>query len=133
MTNEWILEVETHVPIPIIVSDGTGILKGTLLKAADPWTGSASDGNNDILGGVTKIEKIVSNGETTIGVYRGGIFKVVACGIIAMGDALVTKGSANLVIAATANQKNVIGIALEAATEAETFLMELRPTTMNVS
>jgi hypothetical protein len=133
MANEWVLVHETQLPIPFTVADNVSVEKGTLCKMTDPRTAAASDGNNDIFAGVTAEEKIASDGRTKLGLYRGGIFKVKASGAITVGDPLVTKGSANLVITAAVNQEQVIGIALETAAEAETFLVELRPTVMQLA
>lgn len=133
MANEAVLIFETEHPIPFTVANGTGIEKGTLLKMTDPLTAAASAGANDIFAGIAASEKIANDGKTKLGVYRGGIFKVTASGAITVGNALTTKGSNNLVLAASVNDENIIGIALETAAEAETFLMELRPTVMNLA
>ena len=133
MANEWVLIHETELPIPFTVANATGIEKGAVLKMTDPLTAVASDGANDVFAGIASTEKIASDGVTKLGLYRGGIFKVVASGAITVGNAVTTKGSANLVLVAAVNDENVIGIALETAAEAESFLMELRPTVMNLA
>lgn len=135
MANEAVLIYETEVPIPFIVADGTGVEMGTILKMADPMTASAASGNNDVIAGIAAHEKIASDGVTKLGVYRGGIFRVTASGSVAVGNALVVSGPTanNLVEAGAVNDENVLGIALETATNGETFLMELRPQVMNLA
>jgi len=133
MANEAILVFETEKPIPMTCADGTGIEKGALLKISDPFTVAAGAGASDAVGGIAAEEKIASDGKTKIGVYRGGIFKVVASGAVTVGKAVYIKGSANLVYTGSVNDESALGIALETATEAETFLMELRPTSMELA
>jgi len=133
MANEHVLVFETSLPIPFTCADGSGLEKGQVVKLADPFTVSASAGANDIVGGIVAEEKIASDGKVKVGVYRGGIFKAVASGAITVGNAIVSKGSNNLVVAAAINEENVLGIALETAAEAETFLYELKPTVMNLA
>jgi hypothetical protein len=133
MANEAQIYIETGLPIPFTCSNSVGIERGTILKMTDPFTCAASDGNNDIFAGIAATEKIANDGKTKIAVYREGIFIVTASGAITVGDPLVTKGSANLVITAAVNQEQVIGIALETATEGQTFLMELNPTVMQLA
>ena len=130
MANEAVLIFETELPIPFTCDNATGIEKGTLLKMADPATVSAAIVYGDFCGGIAATEKIVSDGRTKIGVYRGGIFKVFASGSITAGDVLTKSFSTtNLVevaVAADVSSKTW-GIALETATVGESFLMELRP------
>ena len=133
MANEAVLIIETQKPISMTCADNTGIEKGTILKLSDYFTVSASTGAVDIVGGIAATEKIANDGKTKIAVYRGGIFKVVASGTITVGKAVTTKGSNNLVLAAAVNDENVLGIALETAAEGESFLMELRPTEMELA
>ena len=128
MTNEAVLVFETQLPIPMICSDSTGIEKGTLLKLADPFTASAAVVRLDICGGIAAEEKIASDGKVKIGVYRGGIFKVVASGSITCGDPLVKSVlTTNLVETAATNEEPIWGIALETVTTGESLLMELKP------
>jgi len=136
MTNEATLIVETEPPINFTCDNSTGIEKGTILKLSDPMTAAASDGDNDLVAGIAAEEKIESDGKTKIAVYRGGIFKVTASGSVAVGDPLGTDGAANNYVASNIADANLsgakqIGIALEAASDDETFLMELRPNAEN--
>ena len=133
MANEAVLIFETQLPIPMTCADGATIEKGALLKITDPFTVALSDGASNAVGGIAAEEKIASNGKVKIGVYRGGIFKVTASGPITVGKAVYLKGSANLVYTGAVNDESALGIALETATEAETFLMELRPTSMELA
>ena len=133
MANEAVLVFETEKPIPFTCDNSTNIEKGALLKLSDPFTVAASDGASDAVGGIAAEEKIANDGKVKIGVYRGGIFKVVASGAVTAGKAVYLKGSANLVYTGAANDESALGIALETAGEAETFLMELRPTAMELA
>ncbi len=136
MALEANLMIETGRPIPMTVADGTGIEKGTVLKLTDPMTAAPSDGDNDVIAGIAAEEKIASDGRTTLGVYREGVFKMTAGGAITVGDAVNTNastGAANEVVVAGVNDENVLGIALETAADTETLLVELRPTVMNLA
>tara|TARA_Y100000310_G_scaffold343349_1_gene450540 strand:- start:433 stop:843 length:411 start_codon:yes stop_codon:yes gene_type:complete len=136
MANEAVLMVETHLPIQFTVADGTGIEKGAILKMTDPMTAALSDGDGDVIAGIAAEEKIASDGNTTLAVYRGGIFKVLAGAGITVGAALDTHsatGAANEVAPAPVNGENILGIALETASDTHTLLMELRPTVMNLA
>lgn len=132
MANEAVLIYETHLPIPMTVANATGIEKGTVLKLADPLTASAQTALNDIVAGICATEKIASDGLTKTAVYRGGIFKMTASGSITVGDPVVT-ATANKVVTSAVNEENVLGIALETATDGETLLVELRPTRMQLA
>tara|TARA_R100000750_G_scaffold62306_1_gene55650 strand:+ start:1009 stop:1410 length:402 start_codon:yes stop_codon:yes gene_type:complete len=127
MANEAVLMYETHKPIPFTVADGTGIEKGTLLKLTDPMTASASDGADDIVCGIAAEEKIASDGNTKLAVYRGGIFRALAGEAITVGDPLTSHSVANELIVADVNNEQTFGISLETASDTDTFLFELRP------
>lgn len=136
MANEHTLMVETHVPESFTVADGTGIERGALCKLTDPNTAILSDGDEDICAGVAATEKIASDGVTSLGFYRRGVFKAKACGSIAIGDALITNsssGGSNTLSAAGVNAENIVGTSRETATEGQTFLYELNPKTINVA
>jgi len=132
MANEAVLFIEQSVPINFIVSDSTGIERGATLTLSDPMTvvQSSAHAGTDIIGGIAAGEKIANDGKTKIEVYRKGIFKVTASGSVTAGD-LVGFSDTNLVFSLTAPQSittsgaRIAGIALETATDAETFLMEL--------
>lgn len=134
MTNEAVLKIETHIPINYTCSTPVTIEKGAIVKNTDPMTAVLSDGENDIVAGIVQSEKLAA--DTTmdsVAVFRGGVFRVNVCGSVSMGDAVVTGARTNSVRAAAANEKNILGIMLESGSDDNSKLMELRPTTMNVS
>lgn len=136
MALEATLVLETHQPVPFTVADGAGIEKGTVLKLTDPNTAVASDGDNDVIAGIAAEEKIANDGKVRLAVYRGGHFKMTAGGAITVGAPVNTNastGAANEVVAAGINDENVLGIALETASDTDTLLVELRPTTMQLA
>ncbi len=115
------------------VSESVGIEKGSMMTLSDPFTVAATGANADaICGGILKSEKIASDGEVRAPVYRGGIFRGLAGENITVGDPLTSHSVANELIVADINDENVWGIALETATDTDTFLYELRPTTMQL-
>ena len=127
MANEATLIYELGPAIPFTVADETGIAKGTLLTLSDPMTAAANSAIvlGPAVAGIAATEKIANDGVTKLGVFRTGIFKVTASGSVTAGDALATIG--NFVYTAAVNEEDLIGIALETATNGETFLMELKP------
>jgi hypothetical protein len=137
MANEATLIYETGLPIPFTCANATGIEKGTLLTMSDPMTAAACAGDEDIIAGIAATEKIANDGKTKISVYRSGIFKVYASGSITVGDALISASSVtayrNYVKSAGVNGEDIVGISLETATDGQTFLMELKPFTMNLA
>lgn len=137
MANELVLMIETEVPLTMTCADGTGIEKGAVLKLADPFTASTSDGDTDVVAGVCAVEKIASDGVTSVSVFRGGIFKAVAgvAGVTA-GHSVITDSStsaANRLVNSDVNSENIFGVALETATTGETFLVELKPFHVNLA
>ena len=131
MALELTIVVETELPVPFTVADGAGIEKGTLLVMTDPMTAAACTTDNAIIAGVAATEKIASDGITKLGVFRGGIFKA-TCGAAGctVGDALISDcstGDPNEIVQADNASENMLGVALETATDLETFLFELRP------
>lgn len=133
MASEAKLIIELEPPIPFTVSNTTGIAKGSVLKMADPMTASQSTDEADIPAGIAASEKIASDGKTKLGVYRKGIFKVTASGSITVGDAMITSEVDNELATAAVDAENLIGIALETATDGETLLMELNPRVVNLA
>jgi len=131
MANEAVLIHETGLPLPFTVADGTGIEKGAILKMTDPMTAVLADGDGDIIAGIAAEEKIANDGRTKIGVYREGVFRVLAGAAgITVGLAIDTHastGAANEVAAAAAGAGHKLGISLETASDTHTFLMELKP------
>ena len=134
MVNEAVLIIETDLPIPLTCADGTGIEKGAILKLADLATVSLADGTNDVVGGIAGSEKIADDGMVRTDVYRGGIFKVKASGSITVGDSVGTAMTNYVVSNRTTTLLSgslSLGIALETASDEDTFLMELRPSVVN--
>lgn len=135
MTNEAVLVKETELPISFKCSTSTGIEKGAICKNASPMTASLSNGDNDIVAGIAQKE-ILSTNSGFVSIYRGGIFRVKCSGSLSAGDPVITgasTGGTNYVAKAVANNENVLGIMLEDATDAQSKLMELRPTTMQLA
>ena len=132
MANEATLVFETHVPIPFTVANGTGIEKGASLTLSDPMTAATLTASGAAFAGFAAEEKIASDGRTRMATYRGGIFKVTASGAVTVGEA-VTADTANKFVRAAVNNEHLAGIALETAADGETFLMELRPTHVNLA
>ena len=134
MANEAVLIYETEVTIQMTVADGTGIEKGALLKLTDPFTASAASTDHDLVAGIAGAEKIASNGQTKLKVFRAGIFKVLLSGSATVGDPMTIEGdttnsfktAVNLTRAQLSGSRTW-GIALETGTNGETILMELRP------
>ena len=137
MTNEAVLKIETHIPINFTCSTLVTIEKGAIVKMTDPMTAVLADGDNDIVAGIVQSEKLAA--ETTqdsVAVFRGGVFRVTCSGTISTGDPVVTgasTGGTNYVAKAVINNENILGIMLEDATDGQTKLMELRPTTMQLA
>ena len=129
MANEAVLVFDTHVPIPMTCLNANAMEKGTCVKLEDAFTVSASNGAEDYCGGITATEKIASDGRTKVAVYRGGIFKVMSSGSITAGQVVTIHSVANTFVVsdATCVSSKTWGIALETVSNAETFLMELRP------
>lgn len=131
MANEAVLVFETELPIPMTCSSTTAMEKGIVLKLSDPFTAAQQTALNDVVAGINAVELLNPNSGKAA-VYRGGIFKMVASGSIAVGEAVVTATS-NKVVAAVVNNENILGIALETASDGESLLVELRPTVMNLA
>ena len=131
MALEATLLVETEPPVSFTCADGTAIPKGTFVKIADPNTVSIAGTDDDACIGVTAEEKIVSDGQTQVAVYMAGIFKCTAgaAGVTA-GDWVSmdsSTGDDNEVASIGAAEVHAIGMALETATDLETFKLWLKP------
>tara|TARA_Y100000310_G_scaffold295942_1_gene327757 strand:+ start:1677 stop:2090 length:414 start_codon:yes stop_codon:yes gene_type:complete len=127
MANELVLLTELESPVGFTCADGAGIEKGTLLELADPMTVAKVTGAAPLIIGVAAEEKIASDGKTEIGVYLRGIFKATAGGSITVGDGLIGENATNELLTSTAaaDEVEVCGIALETASDGETFKMLL--------
>jgi hypothetical protein len=129
MANETTLVLETEPTISFQCADGTGIEKGAILKLTDQMTASLADGDGDEVAGIAAAEKIANDGNTTIPVYRGGIFKGLAGTAITVGDNIDTHASTGATneLASAPGAGHVVGMALETAGDTDTFLFELKP------
>ena len=137
MALETVLVVETALPINFTCADGTGIEKGSVCKMTDNMTAVLSDGDTDIVAGITQNEKIASDGTTSVAIYREGVFRGYAGAAgVTVGSAIITDsatGAANELVDADVNSENIVGIALETATDGNTFLFELKPMAVNLA
>ena len=136
MVNEAVLKGETHIPINFTCSTAVTIEKGAIVKLTSPMTAVLADGDDDIVAGIVQSEKLgADTTQTSVSVFRGGIFRVTASGSISAGAPVATSATtaSNSVYAAAVNAENILGIMLEDATDGQTKLMELRPTTMNLA
>lgn len=116
---------------------GTGITKGTFLKAADPYTASASTGTGDPFVGfahadVNSSTDTAFNTETSITADKGAMYDLVASGAIAVNAYVKTAAPGNYVMQCTdadmtASIAIVVGIAREAASDGETINVEVLP------
>lgn len=126
MTNEAVLIIETMPPIPFTCANGTGIEKGTLLTLSDPMTVAATSADNDIFAGVAAEEKIANDGNTKIGVYRQGVFRMKDSGSgITVGTDVVVKGANTIGTYTTLDDEKgyKVGQALETAAASDTLLV----------
>ena len=137
MANEAVLKVETHIPVNFTCSTTATIEKGAICKMTDPMTAVLADGDNDIVAGIAQSEKLAADTtQTSVAIFRGGIFRVTLSGTITVGDPVITgasTGGTNYVAKAAADNENVLGVMLESGTDGQTKLMELRPTTMQLA
>ena len=134
MTNEAVLKIETHIPINFTCSTTVTIEKGAICKMTNPMTAVLSNGHNDIVAGIVQSEKLAAEtSQNSVAIFRGGVFRVTVSATVSMGDPVVTSTVANRVGLAGVDDENILGIMLEDATDGQTKLMELRPTTMNLA
>lgn len=131
MALELTLLTELEPPVSFTCANGTGIEKGSLLKITDPNTVVQSGGDNDAVIGIAAEEKIANDGNTQIAVYLRGIFKGTAgaAGVTA-GDGVISDsatGDDNELVTADASSQNILGIALETATDLQTFKLYVNP------
>ena len=128
MADEAVLMVETELPVMFKCADGTGIAKGAVLKLTESMTAIINSGAKDPIAGIAAAEKIANDGITTIPVYLGGIFKMVAVAQILIGAPISVSATANRMQTATgSNGATVCGYALEApAANTNTFLANFK-------
>jgi len=137
MANEAVLKVETHIPINFTCSTTVTIEKGAICKMTSPMTASLADGDADIVAGIAQSEKLAADTtQTSVAIYRGGIFRVTCSGTINDGDPVMTgasTGGTNYVAKATDDCEQILGIMMEDATDGQTKLMELRPVAVQLA
>lgn len=124
MANEAVILTELEPAVGFTVADGTGIEKGTHLKLTDPMTAIITSGAANMFAGIAAEEKVSGDGKTKLGVYLRGIFKGTAGGTITAGDIIQSEtGGTNefLTCAAATDNAGGCGIALEDATDGQTF------------
>ena len=109
------------VPVRFTCADGTGIEKGTILWLDDARSVSGVSATLEPFAGIASVEKVASDGSTTIGCWTKGIFDMYAASAISAGDPVVLSGQNMVSGASVAPINQVIGIALEDATAAETI------------
>ena len=109
----------------ITVADGAGIEKGTVMKfSSDPNTGAASSADGDLFMGILAEEKVASDGQTEVAVWRKGVFalKTSGSGTAVLGAPVKING-ANLIDVADDDTievaTQVVGIALETGGNSE--------------
>lgn len=131
MANEAIKREGPYLKRDFTVADGTGIEKGAFLAMTDPRTAIAFSALRQVAAGIAEVEKVASDGSTRLSVARTGVYDVVASGAVGIGSPLMVAWDAtsgNRVMVANgiaASGAVVIGHALETASDAEVFQMEL--------
>ena len=137
MALETTLVIETAPPVPYTCADGTGIEKGALLEVSDPLTVATTNGDADPIVGIAAEEKIANDGKTTIGVFEEGRFRGFAGAAgVTVGLAIITDtatGAANELVVADVNSERMVGMALETATDGQSFLFKLNPINVNLA
>lgn len=137
MALEAVLVHELEPAVPFTCADGTGIEKGALLILTDPMTVATTTGDTDAIVGIAAEEKIASDGKTSIAVYMRGIFKGFAGAAgTTVGLGLISDtgtGAANELVNADVNSENIVGRALETATDTQSFMFILAPFNVNVA
>ena len=123
MAFELKILTELEPAVSFTCSDSVGIEKGTLLELSDPMTVAKVAGAAPLIIGVAAEEKVANDGKTKIGVYLRGIFKGFAGGSITVGDGLIGESGTNELLTSTptADEVEICGIALETASDLESF------------
>ena len=131
MALEATLVYELEPAIPFTCANGTTIEKGSILEISDPATVAVTNGDTDPVIGIAAEEKIANDGKTKIAVYIRGIFKAYAGAAgVTVGMAVITDtatGAANELVVADVNSEAIVGMALETATDTQSFLLYLNP------
>jgi len=131
MADETVLITELEPAVPFTCADATGIAKGAILEISDPDTVTTTNGDGDPIIGIAKREKIADDGQTKIPVYLRGIFRGVAGAAgVTVGKGIQTDtgtGTANELVDLDNDSERIVGIALETATDRQTFKFYLNP------
>lgn len=124
------VECKQESPWPFVVADGTAITKGQLLALTDGRTAILSTGTASKIAGIAARDKVADDGRTELAVHRKGMFLCYCSGVINVGDPIIAGVNGtypNFVAGAnatvTASGANIIGHALEAATNGQRKLM----------
>lgn len=138
MTNEAILrDTKILSSRRYTCATSTAIPKGTLLKLSADNTAILGTTGASFLGiahaDVNNSTDTAFNTEVDITADKGAVYELVASGAIALGKYVVMAGDANYpntvrqatAIEASSNARVVVGIALEAASDAETINVEV--------
>lgn len=137
MADECTLVVETELAVNFTCADGTGIPKGSVLELNDNATVTITNGDTDPVIGIAAEEKVADDGKTTLGVYMGGIFRGTSgAGGTTVGLNITTDtatGSANELVTASGADEQLVGRALETATDRQTFLFKLAPFNFDIA
>jgi len=134
MANEAVLKIETHLPINFTCSTTATIEKGAICQMTSPMTAVLGETIDGVVAGIAQSEKLAADTtQTSIAIFRGGVFKVLVSGSASAGDPVSMSGTANTVYKSSVNVENVVGYMMEDATNGQTKLMELRPTTMSLA
>ena len=109
----------------VTVADATAITKGAILKfSADPNTCVASTADGDLFAGIIAVDKVASDGQTRVPVWRRGVFAITtsAAGTAVLGEPVKIDGANLINVAddATVQKTNeIVGIALETGGNSE--------------
>ena len=102
-------------------ADGVAITKGAILTLTDPRTAATCAASGDFCAGIASMDKVASDGSTSISAYTDGIFELNASGAITAGNPVETAAGGNYVRVAgpTASGAIILGYALETAADGE--------------
>ena len=136
MADEATLVFETSIPIPFTAS--AAIEKGALCSLAEGMACVTHDGTANVsFAGVAAREMTtaeIAAGNTTVPLYRSGIFKMTANAAISVGATVAFDAVANKIKTAVAADvaSDIIGVALEGCNaQNDTILVEVRPAAGN--
>ena|SRR3990167_2431614 len=127
MANEAVLvqQLEDRL-FEVTVADGTAIAKGAILKfGSDPNTAVISAADGDLFAGILAVEKVASDGQTRVPVWRKGVFDILvtaSTGSATLGKPVKINGANQVTLAdddTVANSNEVVGIALETGSAGE--------------